>query len=107
MIAGIDRHRRTAQVHDLAQIVETMGVIRVLVCPDDGVDLADARVEQLQPHIGAGVDKNTEAAERYHDRRAAAQIAWIVGIALTPVVRSEEHTSELQSLMRISYAVFC
>src|SRR3546814_6925901 len=25
----------------------------------------------------------------------------------TTVVRSEEHTSELQSLMRISYAVFC
>src|SRR3546814_8495971 len=24
-----------------------------------------------------------------------------------PVSRSEEHTSELQSLMRISYAVFC
>src|SRR3546814_3026820 len=28
------------------------------------------------------------------------------GIALAPL-RSEEHTSELQSLMRISYAVFC
>src|SRR3546814_76790 len=27
--------------------------------------------------------------------------------ALTPEARSEEHTSELQSLMRISYAVFC
>src|SRR3546814_2658340 len=26
---------------------------------------------------------------------------------LTRPVRSEEHTSELQSLMRISYAVFC
>src|SRR3546814_3366935 len=26
---------------------------------------------------------------------------------LTPGERSEEHTSELQSLMRISYAVFC
>src|SRR3546814_6721421 len=25
----------------------------------------------------------------------------------TSIVRSEEHTSELQSLMRISYAVFC
>src|SRR3546814_6889384 len=25
----------------------------------------------------------------------------------TPAERSEEHTSELQSLMRISYAVFC
>src|SRR3546814_2695859 len=27
--------------------------------------------------------------------------------AATPVTRSEEHTSELQSLLRISYAVFC
>src|SRR3546814_1498152 len=26
---------------------------------------------------------------------------------LRPGIRSEEHTSELQSLMRISYAVFC
>src|SRR3546814_10080211 len=26
---------------------------------------------------------------------------------LSEVLRSEEHTSELQSLMRISYAVFC
>src|SRR3546814_8150830 len=29
------------------------------------------------------------------------------GKALAPNFRSEEHTSELQSLMRISYAVFC
>src|SRR3546814_5485539 len=27
--------------------------------------------------------------------------------AAIPLMRSEEHTSELQSLMRISYAVFC
>src|SRR3546814_5778223 len=32
----------------------------------------------------------------------------IPGVELTVVsTRSEEHTSELQSLMRISYAVFC
>src|SRR3546814_3603418 len=31
-----------------------------------------------------------------------------LGIFLDPIAdRSEEHTSELQSLMRISYAVFC
>src|SRR3546814_5963769 len=30
-----------------------------------------------------------------------------VGLSGTPHRRSEEHTSELQSLMRISYAVFC
>src|SRR3546814_8486324 len=29
------------------------------------------------------------------------------GVKLTDGSRSEEHTSELQSLMRISYAVFC
>src|SRR3546814_2571101 len=29
------------------------------------------------------------------------------GADLPAVIRSEEHTSELQSLMRISYAVFC
>src|SRR3546814_3205777 len=32
----------------------------------------------------------------------------VLGYLLNPVLdRSEEHTSELQSLMRISYAVFC
>src|SRR3546814_2289019 len=38
-------------------------------------------------------------ADRAGDRRA--------GRTWTAVPRSEEHTSELQSLMRISYAVFC
>src|SRR3546814_5408278 len=36
--------------------------------------------------------------------------AWAVGSPATLaalVLRSDEHTSELQSLMRISYAVFC
>src|SRR3546814_2912829 len=31
----------------------------------------------------------------------------IAGGSLAAMLRSEEHTSELQSLMRISYAVFC
>src|SRR3546814_4560013 len=30
-----------------------------------------------------------------------------LGVAAAEQLRSEEHTSELQSLMRISYAVFC
>src|SRR3546814_5036976 len=31
----------------------------------------------------------------------------VLSLNLPDVARSEEHTSELQSLMRISYAVFC
>src|SRR3546814_8181524 len=34
-------------------------------------------------------------------------LAWNRNIVWSSLFRSEEHTSELQSLMRISYAVFC
>src|SRR3546814_8627961 len=39
-------------------------------------------------------------------RPATGGLAWL-GNEAAALVRSEEHTSELQSLMRISYAVFC
>src|SRR3546814_5465020 len=37
---------------------------------------------------------------------AVLLICWLL-VVLAFFIRSEEHTSELQSLMRISYAVFC
>src|SRR3546814_2959040 len=59
----------------------------------------------------------TEDMAAYYRRRAEGDVGLIisegVGIdrpnsrAVNFVPRSEEHTSELQSLMRISYAVFC
>src|SRR3546814_7952112 len=38
---------------------------------------------------------------------AKAAIEQLKTLGITRMIRSEEHTSELQSLMRISYAVFC
>src|SRR3546814_4980476 len=38
---------------------------------------------------------------------SSAMMCWIAHVQQRPEFRSEEHTSELQSLMRISYAVFC
>src|SRR3546814_2148814 len=38
---------------------------------------------------------------------SATYLAEVVRGGLQGIGRSEEHTSELQSLMRISYAVFC
>src|SRR3546814_7339853 len=35
------------------------------------------------------------------------QLRWLYATRISGRTRSEEHTSELQSLMRISYAVFC
>src|SRR3546814_1669692 len=43
-----------------------------------------------------------ELGERY-----GGMLQRIIGFRATVTSRSEEHTSELQSLMRISYAVFC
>src|SRR3546814_5449622 len=58
----------------------------------------------------AGLQLETQVAQ--HHRLGA--VGGAEGLAVDPDVkppgrarRSEEHTSELQSLMRISYAVFC
>src|SRR3546814_5773180 len=50
----------------------------------------------------AAADQGT-AAEPGRTRQARRA----VGVHPVLLLRSEEHTSELQSLMRISYAVFC
>src|SRR3546814_2644636 len=49
-------------------------------------------------------------AEFSNDFRYAMRSLWrapLFSLAVMALLRSEEHTSELQSLMRISYAVFC
>src|SRR3546814_7419318 len=46
----------------------------------------------------------------YDEFRVAVHSVWTrrwLVLAVAWGIRSEEHTSELQSLMRISYAVFC
>src|SRR3546814_3284156 len=43
----------------------------------------------------------------YQERLSSGQAPLLYALSLLVVFRSEEHTSELQSLMRISYAVFC
>src|SRR3546814_6842273 len=62
------------------------------------------------PRVGnaAGLDHDQLGAVRFghHPLQRAQQVA-LERAADAPVLRSEEHTSELQSLMRISYAVFC
>src|SRR3546814_2052885 len=55
--------------------------------------------------IGIGAVLGAQAPDRRWGGRAAKRVGEGEGAAHHP--RSEEHTSELQSLMRISYAVFC
>src|SRR3546814_6233848 len=53
------------------------------------------------------VEQNLDFAWSFADRYFVMQRGRIVKEGKTAEDRSEEHTSELQSLMRISYAVFC
>src|SRR3546814_1695728 len=59
-----------------------------------------ALVDQ-QRHVAAVVDYQFRAGQRAVGKGEGHRVERQVP------VRSEEHTSELQSLMRISYAVFC
>src|SRR3546814_2972816 len=54
---------------------------------DEGMELSEPVIEQLASPL--------------------RDVVLDVQVRNVPSLRSEEHTSELQSLMRISYAVFC
>src|SRR3546814_3255506 len=60
-------------------------------------------LDQSQPGVGRGL-RGAVANDRGALRMVDDDVA---GAQLVGIVRSEEHTSELQSLMRNSYAVFC
>src|SRR3546814_3028323 len=79
-----------------------------------GCDVFAPRVASRQQAAGrARWGPRKKKARSSSDR--ACQISWLLGRlsgaavagSAVPGLRSEEHTSELQSLMRISYAVFC
>src|SRR3546814_10280783 len=67
------------------------------------------RAHQVRHRDGADpVGADGTRAQRDDVRRGALELARVLDQDHPLVeIRSEEHTSELQSLMRISYAVFC
>src|SRR3546814_7581478 len=69
---------------------------------------AAGRVQRAidEPRLGVGMAAEADdAAEAL--RLGPADEMVVLGVVAVEDGRSEEHTSELQSLMRISYAVFC
>src|SRR3546814_1243870 len=57
--------------------------------------------------INGGENGLADRYNRFDAWYAQLTPAFMADLAAGRVQRSEEHTSELQSLMRISYAVFC
>src|SRR3546814_2494013 len=84
--------------YERAEIRDALAYLRVVAQPDD--DLPFER-NLKPPHRGLG-DK---AVQKVHALARATGTGLLTAAAR--IVDSDELTSELQSLMRISYAVFC
>src|SRR3546814_2557050 len=88
LVANVFRNDSVVrEVQPLGEVVELLALVRRLVDHAAQLDIVDVVQQELGSYC------STELAERE--------------IQLVLPARSEEHTSELQSLMRLSYAVFC
>src|SRR3546814_10310184 len=67
-----------------------------------GVDRAFRKLDEIKPHVVWW-----SSISQVPDLLGSREVVMSVTSPGRLIVRSEEHTSELQSLMRISYAVFC
>src|SRR3546814_653071 len=65
--------------------------------------LTEEQIAQGQQHVSDAIDQIAKNAPTGSE----GAVAILKSSLATANSRSEEHTSELQSLMRISYAVFC
>src|SRR3546814_1082188 len=110
---GIEGIRGTINRRFYALILQSQcrpGIIVIRRCDrtieDAPAPLVDQQTERQKRHLIHSLPQqqaNVLALARYLRRIQQADVDQI----LRRDRRSEEHTSELQSLMRISYAVFC
>src|SRR3546814_10045219 len=81
-------------------------IINGLLMPDTGRVMLDG--QDITGRTGGGRGMVFQGSDLLPWRSALDNVAFGLEVAGMPKAeRSEEHTSELQSLMRISYAVFC
>src|SRR3546814_9739347 len=100
-VTGVEPRRALAKAG--AADMQPGRSIRIgLVGPAEEVRLA----RKWLPRLNRVAIARERSAHRYRDWPGAEK-ALGASFAIEDRFRSEEHTSELQSLMRISYAVFC
>src|SRR3546814_1558290 len=100
-VCSSDLHRAEVEIDRHLGDLRGKAVGRIGAALAVGVELCRWRVEgaAAAEHVAARVLLQPGEVDLVHRNAVAHQHA--------PLFRSEEHTSELQSLMRTSYAVFC
>src|SRR3546814_1149664 len=102
--SDLPRHRRRGRAHILFE-----GVVRALRQPGDVEDDTRGAVREPRGRAACG-DRRERGGKGLvigHTGRDRRLMRSCHCFSQSAHLRSEEHTSELQSLMRISYAVFC
>src|SRR3546814_8612955 len=87
-----------------AALARSVGIVLVPLERVSRVDLTIDGVDQIDPMLNAIKGRG---GALLREKIIASASDRVIVIADSSKCRSEEHTSELQSLMRISYAVFC
>src|SRR3546814_5634154 len=84
-----------------------IGVLMLLgIVGKNSILLVDFAIEEM----ASGVPRDEAIVDAGHKRAQPIRmttVAMVAGMIPTALSRSEAHTSELQSLMRISYCAFC
>src|SRR3546814_6730057 len=93
MIRRPPRSTRTDTLFPYTTLFRAAGIPR-----DGGSPCTRSRSGSVRTRMGGR--RRARAGQLSRDVAVLGMVAWLAA-------RSEEHTSELQSLMRISYAVFC
>src|SRR3546814_7054214 len=86
----------------------SFAAIAVMLCGGAAMaQTADAGDSGPSQQVPSAATADQAPADIVVTARLREERAIDVPVAVSVLPRSEEHTSELQSLMRISYAVFC
>src|SRR3546814_2794513 len=103
LVVELTEHEHIESYEELRPSLERWSSRGVRLAVDDtGAGHSSLRhVLELAPHF-LKLDQTVVAGLHEHAARRA-----LIAALVTFAERSEEHTSELQSLMRTSYAVFC
>src|SRR3546814_8409102 len=99
MIRRPPRSTRTDTLFPYTTLFRSLEAIGRAFVTQGGHGLLQPPEPFLEPPFSVEHDGHVEVVIHGLGQRA--------GVVVEVVLRSEEHTSELQSLMRISYAVFC
>src|SRR3546814_2907334 len=107
-IGAVARNIEDADIAAIEGAGDRESRLTVIVRPDTpgkSLNKAPASLAAAMPGCAAGAFSFASVIARPSQMTVASarRLIW----TLSSVIRSEEHTSELQSLMRISYAVFC